>query len=163
MFCPGPVSCSIVSNNWEYCLSFPDQQRNKDQLLTLIAAHHWECNLACGHPQIADNHTSQSLPFNVPSVEEHLAHFRSIVLIASGIAGSIGQIALKQHASGGIVSGVVGVVRFRRKITVTSRHFEQTVTVFCSFFPLCWLLLPVWCVSTVVIIEQQQPYVPCQM
>ncbi len=44
-----------------------------------------------------------SLPFNTPSTERHLAQFSFIVPIASGIAGSIGYIAWKQVASGKIL------------------------------------------------------------
>jgi hypothetical protein len=64
------------------------------------------------------------LPFNTPSAEWHLAHFRFIVLIASEIAGSIGYIAWKQLSSGGILSTVLGVLRFCRNLTFDCRHFE---------------------------------------
>jgi hypothetical protein len=57
-----------------------------------------------------------SLPFNTPSAERHLAHFRFIVPIASGIAGSIDYIAWKQLASGGILSKVLGVLRFPESV-----------------------------------------------
>jgi hypothetical protein len=71
------------------------------------------------------------LPFTTPSAERHLAHFRFIVPIASEIAGSIGYVAWKQLATGGILSKVLrlGVLRFRRNLTNSSRQFHQSVTV----------------------------------
>jgi hypothetical protein len=76
------------------------------------------------------------LPFNTPSAERHLAHFRFIVPIASGFAGSIGCIAWKQLASGGILSKLLGILRFRRNLAIAGCHFHQIVTKRGLFSPL---------------------------
>jgi hypothetical protein len=68
------------------------------------------------------------LPFNTPSEELHLAQIRFIVPIASGITGSIGYIAWKQLASGRILCKVLGVLRFRRNLTISTHHFHQIVS-----------------------------------
>jgi hypothetical protein len=68
------------------------------------------------------------LPFNTPSAEWHLTQFRFIVPIASGIAGSIGYIAWEQLASGRILGKVLCILKFRRNLIISTRHFHQIVT-----------------------------------
>jgi hypothetical protein len=67
-------------------------------------------------------------PFNTLSAERHLAQFRFIVPIASRITGFIGYIPWKQLASRRILGKVLGVLRRRRTLTISTRHFHQIVT-----------------------------------